>query len=115
MRVILWVVVLALLVAVIAWLTRPDIRDFDATLKTQVESLVAKTDVGDDGDPVATLALVGCKLRPTDCFDVIRETLDVQMEDRGLYTRFMVKGLGRETTCTGAFTKIWCARPILKD
>ena len=45
----------------------------------------------------------------------LRDALDVTMTDHKLYTSFTVKGLKRETTCTGAFTKIWCQRPVMGD
>ena len=66
-------------------------------------------------DALGTIALVGCKLRPTDCVTLLREALDVTVEEHLLYTRFLVNGLGRRTACTGAFTRIWCERPVLED
>lgn len=113
MRLILWAILLAAVLAVVAWATRPGLPEFDAHLKQAITAKVATTDVDAGGDALATVALIGCKLKPSGCFDLIRQSLEVGMEDRRLYTRFHVKGLNRETTCTGAFTKIWCAAPPL--
>ena len=108
MRLVSWLLVLSAVLAVGAWLTRPGIAAFDALLRAEIEQSIAKKDVGASDDPFATIALLGCKLRPSDCFDVIRSGLDVTVEDRTVYSRFRIKGFGNETTCTGAFTKLWC-------
>ncbi|MDW4551326.1 hypothetical protein R5H32_18370 [Defluviimonas sp. D31] len=108
MRLILWLPALAGIAAGAAWLTRPGSEAFDAHLRAGIEHRIATTDIGSEGDPVATIALVGCKLRPSDCFNLLRQSLDVTIEDRALYTRFHVKGLNHTASCTGAFTRIWC-------
>ena len=115
MRLILWAILLAAVLAVAAWLTRPGIAAFDALLRETIQIRIATTDVDAGGGALETVALVGCKLKPSACFDLIRQSLDVVVEDRTVFTRFSVKGFDRETTCTGAFTKIWCAEPLLND
>ena len=112
MRRFLWLLVLVGLVAGAAWVTRPGISAFDALLRAEIERNIAKKDIGSSDDPIATIALVGCKLRPSDCFDVIRGSLDVTVEDRTFYSRFQVKGFGNDTACTGAFTKVWCDKGL---
>ncbi|MCB2130358.1 MAG: hypothetical protein KDE03_15145 [Rhodobacteraceae bacterium] len=115
MRLISVLAVILALLALAAWLTRPGIAEFDAMMKTEVERWIARTDVDAGSDAIATVALVGCKLKPSACFDLLRQTFDIKEENRTLYTRFSVKGLGRETTCTGAFTRIWCAEPVVAN
>lgn len=115
MRPILWLLALAGIVAGAAWLTRPGMDAFDALLKSEIERRIATTDIGTEGDAVETIALVGCKLRPSDCFTVIRQGIEVEVEDRTLYTRFAVQGLGKTATCTGAFTKIWCTEGLMDE
>ncbi|OYX44137.1 MAG: hypothetical protein B7Z02_07095 [Rhodobacterales bacterium 32-67-9] len=115
MRLIMWAIVLAALLAAAAWATRPGLAEFDALLRGAIQTRIATTDVDAGGGALETVALVGCKLKPSACFDLIRQSLDVAEENLTLYTRFHVKGLDRETTCTGAFTRIWCARPLLAD
>ena len=108
MRLILWAILLALILGVVAWLTRPGLPEFDAMLREAIQTRIATTDVDAGGDALATVALIGCKLKPSTCFDVVRQGLEVTEEDRTLFARFHVTGFGRQTTCTGAFTKIWC-------
>lgn len=115
MHVLKWLVILIAVGAVAAWATRPGIDDFDALLKAELERRIATSDIGTEGDAVATIALIGCKLRPSDCFELVRETLDVKVEDKTFFTRFVVKGLGHEANCTGAFTRIWCSESVLGD
>ena len=113
MRLIFWAILLAFLLGAAAWTTRPGLAAFDAMLRHEIETKIATIDVDASGDALATVALIGCKLKPSTCFEVDRESLEVEAEDRTLFTRFRVRGFGRETTCTGAYTKIWCDSPIL--
>ncbi len=113
MRLILWAILFALLLGVAAWITRPGLGAFDAMLRTAIQTRIATTDVDAGGDALSTVALIGCKLKPSTCFDAVRQSLEVVEEDRTLFTRFTVKGFGQETTCTGAFTRIWCDHPLL--
>lgn len=112
MRPFLWLLVLVGLAAGAAWITRPGVDAFDALLRAEIERNIARKDVGASDDPIATIALVGCKLRPSDCFDVIRSGMEVRVEDRTFYSRFQIRGFGNEAACTGAFTKIWCDKGL---
>lgn len=109
MRIVLWGIVLLGIGATAAWLTRPKMDSFDALLKNAIENRIATTDIGAQSDAISTIALVGCKLRPSDCFDLIRNSIEVRMEDRTFYTRFTVTGFGRDATCTGIYTKLICS------
>lgn len=115
MRLVLSALLLAALLGLAAWFTRPGLPEFDAMLRGAIQTKIATTDVDAGGDALATVALIGCKLKPTGCFEIIRQSLDVVEEDRTFFTRFQVKVLNRQTTCTGAFTKIWCERPVLEE
>ncbi|WP_347311323.1 hypothetical protein [Defluviimonas sp. SAOS-178_SWC] len=115
MRPILWALALAVIVAGAAYATRPGMADFDALLRAAIERRIATTDVTTDGDALSTIALVGCKLRPSDCFNLVRKSLDVSAEDRTFFTRFTVVEGERRASCTGAFTKIWCEKGVLEN
>ncbi len=115
MRLIMWAILLAILLAVVAWFTRPGLGEFDALLRETIQTRIATADIDAVGGAVETVALVGCKLKPSACFDLIRQGVEIVEDDRTFFTRFSVKGLERETTCTGAFTKIWCSEPLLAD
>lgn len=111
MRVIVAILALLAILAAAAWATRPGASEFDAMLKQAIEQKIATTDIGASGDDAfGTIALVGCKLRPSDCVRLVRDSLDVTVEKGAFSTRYSIKGLRREATCTGAFTKIWCEK-----
>lgn len=111
MRIIVALLAVAAILALTAWTTRPGEAEFDALLRTAIEKRIATTDVGASGDnALGTIALVGCKLRPTDCVRLIRDSLDVTVVRHALYTSYSLKGLGHEAACTGAFTKVWCEK-----
>ncbi|MBD3765340.1 MAG: hypothetical protein IE927_11610 [Rhodobacterales bacterium] len=108
MRLFLALVALLGLLALAAAVTRPGPAEFDATLDRAIRDKVANTDVGDQGDPFATIALVGCKLRPSDCVRLVREMLDVTFDEGAFVTRVTVRGFDREATCTGVFGRFFC-------
>ena len=111
MRIIAALLAILAILALAAWATRPGEAEFDALVKGLIERKIATTDIGASGDDaLGTIALVGCKLRPTDCVKLIRDTLDVTIVRHAFHTSYGLKGLGREATCTGAFTKIWCEK-----
>lgn len=111
MRIFMALLAIIAILAVAAWATRPGEAEFNALLKELIERKIATTDIGASGDDaLGTIALVGCKLRPTDCVNLIRDSLDVTIAKHALHTSYSLKGLGREATCTGAFTRIWCEK-----
>lgn len=111
MRIILILAAILAVIALAAWATRPGEPEFDALLKQAIEQKIATTDVGSGGDnALGTIALVGCKLRPSDCVKLIRDSLDVTVVKHAFHTSYSLKGLRREATCTGAFTKVWCEK-----
>ena len=104
---------LALLLAILgiaAFATRPGPAEFDATLEAAIRDRLANTDIGEGSDPFAQIALVGCKLRPTDCIRLVRDSLDITFDERLFTTRVTVEGLNRSATCTGAFGRFFCKR-----
>ena len=112
MRLILILAALAALVAVAAIATRPGPAQFDAMLDDAIRHRVANTDIDASGETLPTLALAACKLRPSDCVRILRDALDVRFDEGLFLTRATVEGLGRTTTCTGAFGRFLCDRPL---
>lgn len=116
MRVIVALLVVLVIAAGAAFATRPDKAEFDAMVKAGIEHRIATADVGKgDGDTFAQIALIGCKMRPTECVQAILGALDVTVDKHAFYTRYTVKSLRRETTCTGAFTKVWCSGDVVAE
>lgn len=112
MRLILTLALLAALLAGAAIATRPGPAAFDSMLEDAIRDRVANTDIDASGEALPTLALAACKLRPSDCVRLVRDTLDVRFDEELFVTRATVEGFGRTTTCTGAFTRFVCDRPL---
>lgn len=112
MRLLIRLFLLLAVIAGVAMATRPGPAAFDALLDTAIRDRVAGTDIDAGGDALPTLALAACKLHPTDCVQVVRETLDVTFEQRLFWTTARVEGLGRTMTCRGAFTRFSCDGPL---
>ncbi len=105
MRILIVVIVLVLGGA---WLTKPDEADAEAVLRDQVMIAVARQDLGEGRSTGENLALAACKLRPSDCYDLLRSGLEVSYTDRTLFLRVDVDGYDRRATCFGVYTRFVC-------
>jgi hypothetical protein len=112
MRLFLILAALVVLVALAAAVTRPGPAEFDAMLDEAIRTRVANADLEARGDALPTLALAACKLRPSDCVAVVRQALDIHFDEGAFTTRVTVEGFRRSTTCTGAFGRFFCERPL---
>jgi hypothetical protein len=110
-RALILLLLAALGLGIAAHLTRPGEAELAAQIEAAVRERVANTDLDASGDPVATVALAACKLRPSDCADLVRGVLDVRMERGPFATRAVIGGFGRETRCLGVFGRFFCRRP----
>jgi hypothetical protein len=114
MRLILALIVILGLAGLAAHLTRPGEAEFDAALDAAVRDRIARTDVGEGSDgPLAEIALAACKLRPSDCIELLRRSMDVQFEERAFTTRATVEARDRRASCIGAFGRFWGCRKVL--
>ncbi|QYK41874.1 MAG: hypothetical protein KF887_01635 [Paracoccaceae bacterium] len=112
MRLIRLALIVIVLLAIVAALTRPGPAEFDAMLDAAIRERVANTDLDASGAPLPTIALAACKMRPTDCVSLVRDTLDVTFEEGIFVTRATVEGFGRTATCRGAFGRFVCDREV---
>jgi hypothetical protein len=109
LRILVAIVAILLLVGIAAAATRPGPAAFDAMLADAIRARIANTDIGaNEDDAIGTIALAACKLRPTDCIEIVRQTLDVTFDEGLFVTRATVRGLSREASCIGAFTRFFC-------
>lgn len=100
--------------AAAAWLTKPDEADAEAALRTQLVLALANEDLGGGRSAGENIALAACKLRPNECYDLLRPEIATVYSDFGLFTRVKMAGLGRRATCYGAFTKFVCPGGLKK-
>ena len=101
-------ILLIIFVLVGAWLTKPDAADAEAALREEVMIAVARQELGEGRGVGGDLALAACKLRASDCYDLLRSGLDVTFADRTFFVQVEVSGFDRRATCYGAFTKFIC-------
>ena len=101
--------ILALILAVgAAYLTKPGEADAEAVLRDQVMMGVARQELGEGRGTAENLALAACKLRPSDCYELLRSGLDVTYTDKTFYLQVDVVGFERQARCYGAFTQFLC-------
>lgn len=99
---------LIVVAAVAAWFTRPGPEDVDNALRQALYQKLFDDDAGQGRDMLGNAAMLGCRLDPNSCFEILRAGLDVQYEDRILYAHVTVEGFDRRASCYGAFTRFAC-------
>lgn len=108
MRLLGYLFVLLLLAGGAAFLTKPAEADAEATLRDQLTLAVAREEIGEARGPAENIALAACKMRPTDCYELLRSVMEVTYTDKTLWLQVDVEGLGGRTTCYGAFAQFFC-------
>lgn len=96
------------LAAVAAFFTRPGPEDVDEALRRALFERLFTTEIDAGRDMLGNAVLIGCRLDPNACFEILRQGLEVGFEDRYLYVRVSVEGFGRRAECWGAFTRFSC-------
>ena len=91
-----------------AFVTKPSTQATEAHLTTVLRERVIAGDISTQADVLGAAAMIGCKLRPQDCADLLRRGIDMQIADRTLYTRIDVSGFGEDARCYGLFGRFWC-------
>jgi len=65
-----------------------------------------------DLEPSATVlenaALMGCKLDPDSCYDVLRKLIDINYEDKFLYAKITITGIGPSNHCYAVANRVFC-------
>jgi hypothetical protein len=98
----------ALAVALAAYVTKPGREDVDDALRRALFEKLFTTNIDEGRDMLGNAAIIGCRLDPQSCFELLRSGLEVTYEDKILYARVTVEGFGRRAVCTGAFTRFNC-------
>ncbi len=103
-----YLILLLVLAAGAAFLTKPGEADAEAVLREQVMIGVATQEFDEARGTGGNLALAACKLRPSDCFDLLRSGLDVTYTDRTLFLQVDVEGFERKARCYGLYGRFVC-------
>jgi hypothetical protein len=101
-------ILIFILLAVAAFFTRPDARAAESALREQLLMAVAREDIGAGRGAAGNIALLTCKIRPSECYDLLRSQIEARFTDNYLFTRFEVQGFGKQARCIGAFTTFLC-------
>ena len=108
MRLLGYVFLILLIAGGAAWTMKPTEEDAEALLQNQVMARVATEQVGEGRDVASNVALAACKLRPDDCYDLLRSGMDVTYTDQTFWLRVDVEGMDRRVTCYGVFERFFC-------
>ncbi len=108
MRLFGFLILVLVLAAGIAMATKPGEAEAEAVLREQVMTAVLRQELGEGRSTGENLALAACKLRPQDCYDLLRSGLDVTYSDERFFLRVEVEGFERRATCYGVFGRFFC-------
>ncbi len=106
MRLLKFLIGLAVIAAVAAWLTRPDEAAAEAEMKKQLIAALERLDLEPGAGAAAALI---CKANVDDCYEFTRAGIETTFEDRTFYSVFRATGFGEGYSCIGAFTKFICS------
>jgi len=101
-------VALMILAAGAAYVTRPGEESAEAALKDQLMQALDREEISPGRGAGANVALGLCKLKPTDCYQLVRAGIETRFTDHTLFTRFDMAGFGKTAQCIGAFTTFHC-------
>ena len=94
--------------AVLAHLTRPTRAHFELMLEDAVRSRIAATEQEQTDDVGHAFVLAGCKLRTSQCVQLLMASMQVEVQRGLLTTSLNYEGLKRRGHCIGAFGRFWC-------
>ena len=97
-----------LVAALAAFLTRPGPEDVDEALRRALFEKLFTEEIDEGRDILGNAAIIGCRLDPQSCFELLRAGMEVTYEDKLLFARVTVEGSGRRAECIGAFTRFSC-------
>lgn len=115
MRFAVRLVLLLLIVAVAAFLTRPGEEKAKTMLRTVILAAVAAADIETAASGADAVVLGLCKLKPNECYDLLRSGIETRFTDKSLFTTFEFRGLGKQGFCIGAFTTFLCPGGLRDD
>ena len=94
--------------AAAAYFTKPGPDDVETALKRALYDKLFTTEIDAGRDMLGNAAILGCRLDPEFCYQLLRQGLEVEFRDKLLFARVTVEGFGRRASCTGAFTRFAC-------
>lgn len=108
MRFLILIVLLSIAAGAL-FATSPTRAVFKAEIESKIASRIAEMDPNAAEDDVTRLLLTTCKLGEAGCARLIRSLMDVEFENRVLYSKARLQ-LGREDpiTCYGVLNKVIC-------
>ncbi|MDA7426513.1 hypothetical protein [Thalassococcus lentus] len=105
---------MATMAALAAYVTNPTQEDAEAEMRVQLMTALANEDLkGKNG--AETAALLGCRLNPDTCYDLLRSGIEMTFEDRHLYSKLELEGFERSANCYGLYTRFICPGGLKKD
>ena len=95
--------------ALAALLTNPSQVDVEAEIETRLLAEIDGFDPASQDDPVLQLIAGACKLGRSACAGFIRSLMEVELDDRWVYSVITVR-FGRDTaqSCVGLYSTVVC-------
>jgi hypothetical protein len=94
------------------FVAKPSRDDFDRELAAMLREAIGSTTRDQGKDVLSNLAVVGCKMRPADCSEILMRTYSISSRDYIFVTRHDVTGPGALISCVGLLKQFICNASI---
>lgn len=99
---------LALILAGAAFLTRPTEVQVGAKVEARLRAAIEAGQARAGADPAQVLLFAACQANAEACADLIGAMVRIRYTDLRLFARVEIDGLARTRTCYAAFTRLIC-------
>ncbi len=94
--------------AAIGFFAKPAEDKAEELLGEMILEAINRQDISLEKSAAGNALLLGCKLRPSDCLNLLRSQLTTQYDDYKVFSTYAAQGLGHKAWCIGAFTTLTC-------
>lgn len=108
MKLLKWLLILGASALLVLYVTKPSPADVEDFVHAQAMSQLQASDLQPSAEVLKNAALMGCRLKPETCTEALRELIHIRYDDRKIYARVTVTGLGTVNHCTAVFNRLLC-------
>ncbi|MBI1620347.1 hypothetical protein [Aquamicrobium zhengzhouense] len=91
--------------------TNPTVEEIELELRQQVIMAITSSSISANDDAATTILMGMCKFSAEECYNVLRMTMRLQMNDYLIGKAVVIHAAdGSPTNCVGAVKRLWCPK-----
>jgi len=95
-------------VLVYFYVSKPSREDVEEYVHAVAMSQLQAKDLEPSATVLENAALMGCRLKPDSCYEVLRKLIDIKYEDKSLYAKITISGIGPTNHCYAVANRVFC-------